>query len=113
MEEQILQLEPQPGASAPQAEPEQQVPDISPDERARDHYTEVISDLLDGAIKDKTLRVFSNVMAFNLAWVIVEYGPDAAGHVLERLGSHITYFTDRNRAAREAAEAREAGKRPH
>lgn len=114
MEEQTLQLDPQLDASAPvgaQAEPE--VVDVSPDDRARQHYADVIGELIAEAIKSNTLPVLSNVTAFNLAWLIVEYGPVAAGHVLERLGSHISYFTERNRAAKEAEKAREAGRMPH
>jgi hypothetical protein len=113
MEEQTVQQNPQPGASAPQAEAEQQVPDISPADRARKHYINVISELLDGAVKSKTLPALSNVMALNLAWIIVEYGSGAAGHVLETLGAHIAYLVERNRAAREAEAAREAGKLAH
>jgi len=113
MEQQNLQEEAQPGASAPQAEGETQVRDISPDERAKNHYADVISGLLEDAVKNKTQSALSNVMTFNLAWLVVEYGPNAASHVLERLGSHIGYFVDRNRAAREAEEAREAGNHPH
>ena len=114
MEEQILQLNTQPGASAPQAEPELcGPPDISSDERAKNRYADVISALVDDAVKNKTPSVLANVLAFNLAWLVVEYGPGAAGHVLERLGTHISYFVERNRAAKEAGEAREAGRLAH
>ena len=114
MEEQILQLNTtQPGASAPQAEAETRVPDISPDDQARDRYADVISALVDDAVKNKTPSVLANVLAFNLAWLVVEYGPGAAGHVLERLGTHISYFIERNRATKEAGEAREAGRLAH
>ena len=113
MQKQSLQLEPQPGASAPEAEAEAPAPDAAAADRAREHYSDVISGLLNEAVKSKTLPAFANVVAFNLAWLIVEYGAGATGHVLERLGSHITYFVDRNRAAKEAAEAREAGIKPN
>ena len=113
MEKQTLQLNTQPGASAPQAEAELHGPDISRYQDAKQHYTDVISELLVEANTNRTQSILTDVMAFNLAWLVVEYGPNAAGHVLERLGTHIAYFVDRNRAAKEAEEAREAGAVPH
>jgi hypothetical protein len=113
MEEQTLQLEAKPEAAAPEVAGAQRVPDVAPGELARRRYIDVIGAQLDDALKNKTQESLANVMTFYLAWLVVEYGPGAAGHVLERLGSHIGHFTERNRAAREAEEAREAGRVAH
>ena len=113
MQKQSLQLEPQPGASAPEVESEAPASDAVAADRAREHYADVISDLLNEAVKSKTLPAFANVVAFNLAWLIVEYGAVATGHVLERLGTHITYFVDLNRAVKEAEAARKSGIKPN
>ena len=108
MEEQTLQLDAKPEAAAAQ-----RVPDVAPGELARRRYIDVIGAQLDDALKNKTQEALANVMTYYLAWLVVEYGPGAAGHVLERLGSHIQHFTERNRAAREAEEAREEGRLAH
>ena len=79
MEEQILQLNPQPGASSPEAQAGTQIPDASPDDRAREHYANVIGKLYVDATKNKTQSVLVNVIALNLAWLVVEYGSYATG----------------------------------
>jgi hypothetical protein len=113
MEEQILQQSSQAGASAPGCEAGPQLADISPDERARLHYIDVIQGLLKEALTTKTLPVLSKTMTLYLGWLFVEYGPPAAGHVLEQLGSQITYFYDSKCAEKEAEEARKEGRVAH
>ena len=113
MEEQTLQLNAKPEVAAPEVAGAQRVPDVSAGELARRRYVDVIGAQLDDALKNKTQASLTNAMTYYLAWLVVEYGPGAAGHVLERLGSHIQHFTERNRAAREADEAREEGRLAH
>ena len=110
MEEKTLQLDARPEVAVPEAAAAQRVPDVSAGELARRRYVDVIGAQLEDALKNKTQDSLVNVMTYYLAWLVVEYGPGAAGHVLERMGSHIAYFTERNRAAREAEEARREGR---
>ena len=114
MEEQSLQHNPPVDGAAPE------VPAAAGEEAARaareralQDYIKTVDGLVEDAIERKTLRVLVDVMTYNLGRVVVDYGPDAAGHVLERLGVHIAFFNERNRAEKEAKEAREAGRLPH
>jgi len=113
MEEQTQQLNPQPGAPAPEVDAGTQLPEDWSADRVKEHYLDAIGALIEDATKRRKLKILVDVMALNLARVVFDYGPDAAGHVLERLGTHISYFNERKRGAKEAEEARNAGHQPH
>ena len=113
MEEQALQLNPQPGAPAPEVDAGTQLPEDWSADRVKEHYLDAIGALVEDATKRRKLRILVDVMALNLAGVVLDYGPEAAGNVLEQLGTHITYLNERKRAAKEAEEARNAGHQPH
>ena len=113
MEEQALPLNPPSGASPVEATAEAQSPEIPPAERARQQYFDAVAALVGDASKSNTLRLLVGAMTWNLARIIVDCGTIAAGDVLAQLGSHIAYIDERDRAAKEAAEAREAGQLSH
>ncbi len=113
MEQQTLPLNPLPDASAPEEPVKTEEPVVSLEDRVAQHYADTIGGLVEDASKSKTVPALANVMAFSLARLIVDYGAVAAGHVLGRLGAHISYLLERDRAAQEAVEAREAGRLPH
>jgi len=110
MEKQILESDVSPGGDVAAVEAAPRLNDASAEDLARQRYAEVICGLVNEAIKAGKPSVLVNVLTINLAWLIVEHGPNAAGHVLERLGTHISYFADRNRAVKEAEVAREEGR---
>ena len=113
MEEQILQQNPPPGESPPEPGAETQIPERPPDDRGLQQYCDAVGALFDDAVKRKNLATLVDVMAYQFAQVIVDYGAVATGHIFERIGAHTSYLVERNAAAKEAAEAREAGKLAH
>ena len=113
MEDQSQSPIAQPGAPAPEVAAEAKSPEVPSPERATQYYFDVIGTLVDGAEDGKRRGSLVNVMTWYLARIVVDCGTPAAGDVLERLGTHMNYFLERDRAAKEGAEAREAGRLPH
>jgi hypothetical protein len=81
MEEQILQQSPQPGESRPEAEVATQSPERPPDDRGLPQYGDAVGALVDDAVKRKNLATLVDVMAYQFARVIVNYGAAALAGV--------------------------------
>lgn len=113
MEQQHSPLSSQPSASAPEAHTETQSPKSSPEDRATDHYYDTINGLVNDARAGGKQRLLVDVMAYHLALMVTYYGPIAAGHILERLGSHIFRIAEKINAESEAEGARKAGHQPN
>ena len=100
----------QPAAGSSQDHP---LADCSPAQSAELRYLNAVDDLFDHAVKNKSLRVFVNVLTWILARTTLENGPAAAGDILHRLGVHLGTLAERRSAQEEAQKAKEEGRVPH
>ena len=67
--------------------------------------------------KDATAReawhLLVDVLTWKLAVIAIGCGPEAAGDIVRRLGTHMKDLAERDRAQREAEQEKKEGRKPH
>ena len=103
----------QPLDSEPVTHPKNQQAELSPDDQLTARYSDEVTALIEDALKRGKQRILVNVITWHLARLITHYGVIAAGHVFERLGSHVSYLAESQRAQAEANAEKQAGGKPN
>ena len=99
--------------SEPVTHPKNQQAELSPDDQLTARYSDEITALVEDALKRGKQRILVNVITWHLARLITHYGVVAAGYILERLGSHLSYITECERAQAEIEAAKQSGSQSH
>jgi len=77
-------------------------------------YLEAINALIEDTRDNDSLRILVDVLAWQLASIIVWNGTRwGAGDVMRRIGDYVCKLVERERAQAEAKRAREEGLHPH
>ena len=103
----------QPLDSEPVTHSENQQGQQPSDDQLTAHYSNQITALIEDALKCGKPRLLINVITWHLARLSAHYGVVAAGYILERLGWHISYITECERAQAEAEAAKQIGGQSH
>jgi hypothetical protein len=82
-------------------------------QRLRSQFNDQLIAMRGEAVGKDAAPVLADCCAFLLASLIVQYGADAAGDILEKVGAHVNSILAYQRAQREAEAAKEQGARPH
>ena len=76
-------------------------------------YVAQLNALVDDAADRRKIPVFVNAAAWKLAVIAHRCGTYAAGDILRLFGEHVCALAEKERAAREAEQARSDGRQPH
>jgi hypothetical protein len=86
----------------------------SPVRQIEERYVDAVNPLVEDAANHQSLPILADGLTSALARIVNAYGTTAvAGDVIRHLGGYMCDLAERQRAEREAEEARRSGVAPH
>lgn len=89
------------------------VPEDLSEREIKQRYVEAINAFYEDALERGATQIFADVLAWKLAAIAYQNGPQAAGDIVRKLGAHLSGIAAAEDAQREAKQSRKAGRRPN
>ena len=106
------QIRPTPAGAAP-AGGRRTAPEDLSEREIKQRYVQAINAFYEDALERGATQIFADVLAWKLAAVAYQNGPQAAGDIVRKFGAHLSGIAAAEDAQREAKRSRKAGRRPN